>query len=478
MSRNRGGIPEGGARPPCIGARPPAGFRRRGPGPRHNWPVPRPIVALIGRPNTGKSTLFNRLIGWRKAIVDRQPGLTRDRLYGVAEWRGREVTVVDTAGLDLDPEDASRAAVERQTRMAIEEAQVIVFLLDARQGVTAIDRDIADMLRRSGRPVVVAANKVDDPRQPYLRHEVLELGFPDPVMMSGHHGIGVDDLLDAMLARLPPAEEEEPGEEATARLAIMGRPNVGKSSLLNQLLGDERSLVSEVPGTTRDPVDTELVFDGLPVVLIDTAGMRRRAAARDRLEQFSLLRGIRAMERADAVLLVLDASTGVLAQDQHVASYALEAGKGLVLVVNKIDLVEGPERRQADWEKRLRAEFKFVRHAPVVTISALTGRGVEKVLPTALEVIGQRRTRIPTNELNRVLRELFLERPPPSFKGRRLALRYATQAGSETPTIVLFVNDVGLLHFGYRRYLENRLRERFGFAGNPLRIVLRPAHAK
>jgi GTPase len=440
--------------------------------------VPRPIVALIGRPNTGKSTLFNRLIGWRKAIVDRQPGLTRDRLYGVAEWRGREVTVVDTAGLDLDPEDASRAAVERQTRMAIEEAQVIVFLLDARQGVTAIDRDIADMLRRSGRPVVVAANKVDDPRQPYLRHEVLELGFPDPVMMSGHHGIGVDDLLDAVLARLPPAEEEEPGEEATARLAIMGRPNVGKSSLLNQLLGDERSLVSEVPGTTRDPVDTELVFDGLPVVLIDTAGMRRRAAARDRLEQFSLLRGIRAMERADAVLLVLDASTGVLAQDQHVASYALEAGKGLVLVVNKIDLVEGPERRQADWEKRLRAEFKFVRHAPVVTISALTGRGVEKVLPTALEVIGQRRTRIPTNELNRVLRELFLERPPPSFKGRRLALRYATQAGSETPTIVLFVNDVGLLHFGYRRYLENRLRERFGFAGNPLRIVLRPAHAK
>jgi GTPase len=440
--------------------------------------VPRPIVALIGRPNTGKSTLFNRLIGWRKAIVDRQPGLTRDRLYGVAEWRGREMTVVDTAGLDLDPLDASRAAIERQTRMAIEEAQVIVFLLDARQGVTAIDRDIADMLRRSGRPVVVAANKVDDPRQPYLRHEVLELGFPDPVMISGHHGIGVDDLLDAVLADLPPPEAEELGEEATARLAIMGRPNVGKSSLLNQLLGDERSLVSEVPGTTRDPVDTELVFDGLPVVLIDTAGMRRRAAARDRLEQFSLLRGIRAMERADAVLLVLDASTGVLAQDQHVASYALEAGKGLVLVVNKIDLVEGPERRQADWEKRLRAEFKFVRHAPVVTISALTGQGVGKVLPTALEVVGQRRTRIPTNELNRVLRELFLERPPPSFKGRRLALRYATQAGSETPTIVLFVNDVGLLHFGYRRYLENRLRERFGFAGNPLRIVLRPAHEK
>jgi GTP-binding protein len=439
--------------------------------------VARPIVALIGRPNTGKSTLFNRLIGQRKAIVDRQPGLTRDRLYGVAEWRGREMTVVDTAGLDLDPGDESQAAIEGQTRVAISEAQVIVFLLDAREGVTAIDRDIAQMLRRSGRQVVVAANKVDDPRQAYLRHEVLELGFRDPVVMSGHHGIGVDDLLDAVLAQLPPPDDEtEPGEEAAARLAIMGRPNVGKSSLLNQLLGDERSLVSATPGTTRDPVDTELVFDGLPVVLVDTAGIRRRAAARDRLEHFSLLRGIRAMERADAVLLVLDASTGVLAQDQHVASYALEAGKGLVLVVNKVDLVDAPQRRAAEWEKRLRAEFRFVRHAPVVTCSALTGQGVSRVLPTALEVVGQRRTRIPTNELNRMLREVFLEKPPPSYKGKRLTLRYATQAASETPTIVLFVNDVQLLHFGYRRYLENRLRERFGFAGNPMRIVLRPSH--
>ena len=444
--------------------------------PTHNWRVSRPIVAIVGRPNTGKSTLFNRLIGWRKAIVDRQPGLTRDRLYGVAEWRGREVTVVDTAGLDLNPDDASRAAIERQTRLAIEEANVIVFLLDAREGVTPIDRDIAEMLRRSRRPVVVAANKVDDPRQAYLRHEVLELGFADPVVMSGQHGIGVDDLLDAVMGLLPPPEEVSEGEEAAARLAIMGRQNVGKSSLLNQLLGDERALVAATPGTTRDPVDTELIFDGLPVVLIDTAGIRRRSAARDRLEHFSLLRGIKAMERADAVLLVLDASTGVLAQDQHVASYALEAGKGLVLVVNKIDLVEGPQRQLSGWEKKLRTEFRFVRHAPVITISALTGQGVERVLPTALEVVGQRRTRVPTNELNRLLREAFQARPPPSFKGRRLVLRYATQAGSETPTIVLFVNNVNLLHFGYRRYLENRLRERFGFAGNPLRIVLRPSH--
>ena len=437
----------------------------------------RPILALVGRPNTGKSTLFNRLVGWRKAIVDREPGLTRDRLYGVTEWRGRELTVVDTAGLDLSegPGDGSRTKIETQTRIAVEEAQVIVFMLDAREGLTAVDRDIANLLRRSAAPVVVAANKADDPRQEDFRHELLELGFPEVVPVSGQHGIGVDDLLDAVWQLLPPPEETPVEEEAAARLAIMGRPNVGKSSLLNRLLGDERSLVSEEPGTTRDPVDTVMAFDGLPVVLVDTAGIRRRAAARDRLERFSLLRGIRAMERADAVLLVLDATNGVLTQDQHVASYALEAGRGLVLVVNKVDLLERPERRAALWQRKLASEFRFVAHAPVVMVSAVTGEGVGEVLPAALEVVGQRRIRIPTNELNRLLREAFLERPPPSFKGKRLALKYATQAASDTPTIVLFVNDVNLMHFGYRRYLENRIRRQYGFAGNPMRIVLRAA---
>src|SRR5437868_10710947 len=236
----------------------------------------RPILALVGRPNTGKSTLFNRMIGWRKAIVDREPGLTRDRLYGVAEWRGRELTVVDTAGLELAAEDSSTSAIEAQTRVAIEEAQVIVFLLDVREGVSAVDRDIASMLRRSGRPVVLAANKADDPQASYLSHEVYELGFPEVVRLSGQHGIGVDDLLDSILERLPAAEETEAGEELAARIAIMGRPNVGKSSLLNQLLGDERAVVGEMPGTTRDPVDTELLFDGLPVRLVDTAGIRRK----------------------------------------------------------------------------------------------------------------------------------------------------------------------------------------------------------
>src|SRR5438067_956862 len=345
--------------------------------------------------------------------------------------------------------------------------------------MSPLDRDIALMLRRSGRPVVVGANKADHPGQEHFLHEIHELGFADPVLVSAQHGIGVDDLLDRVLELLPPPEPEAmPEEEETARLAIMGRPNVGKSSLLNALLGDERALVSELPGTTRDPIDTSLLFDGLPVVLVDTAGIRRKSSARDRLERFSLLRGIKAMERSDAVLLILDASEGVLSQDQHVAGYALEAGKGVVLVVNKIDLVEPDLRRAAAWRDGLSRAFKFAPDPPVVTCSARTGEGIARILPAALEVVGQRRLRVPTNELNRVLREAFMLRPPPSFRGKRLSLNFATQASSETPTFVLFVNDVTLLHFSYRRYLENRLRERFGFAGNPIRIVLRSSRQK
>jgi len=436
--------------------------------------VSRPIVAIVGRPNVGKSTLFNRIIGWRKAIVDAQSGLTRDRLYGVAEWRGREFTVVDTAGLDLDTaKDASRAAIEAQTRVAIEQADVIVLLLDVREGLTPIDRDIAGMLRRSNRRVLVAANKADSPNERHFAHEITELGFEEPGLISAQHGLGIGDFLDRVLEALPDAEEQPEGDTKADRLAIMGRPNVGKSSLLNALLGDERALVSPLPGTTRDPVDTELVFDGVPVVLIDTAGIRRKSSARDRLERYSLLRGIHAMERADAALLVLDASTGVMAQDQHVAGYALEAGKGLVIVVNKIDLVEPAQRKVAYWRGVLTRSFKFAPFAPIVTVSAKTKEGIESVIPAALEVVGQRRVKIPPNELNKVLRQAFTEHPPPSFKGRRLRLGYATQAASETPTVVMFVNDIGLLHFSYRRYLEKAIRERFGLAGNPLKLVLR-----
>jgi GTPase len=436
--------------------------------------VTRPIVAVVGRPNVGKSTLFNRILGWRKAIVDAEAGLTRDRLYGVAEWRGREFTVIDTAGLDLETaKDPSREAIAAQTKVAIDQAQTIVLMLDARQGLTPIDREIAQMLRRARTKVIVVANKADSPTERHFAHEILELGFDNPSLISAQHGIGVGDLLDRVVESLPEPGPEAPPELAADRLAIMGRPNVGKSSLLNALLGDERALVSPTPGTTRDPVDTELEFEGMPVVLIDTAGIRRKSAHRDRLERYSLLRGIHAMERADAVLLVLDASAGVLAQDQHVAGYALEAGKGLMIVVNKIDLVEPLERKPAHWRLLLTRDFKFAPFAPVVTVSAKTKEGIGSVIPAALEVVGQRRIKMPPNELNRVLREAFLEHPPPSFKGRRLKLGFATQAGTEAPTVVLFVNDTGLLHFSYRRYLEHKIRDRFGLGGNPLKLVLR-----
>jgi len=409
------------------------------------------------------------MIGWRKAIVDAQSGLTRDRLYGVAEWRGREFTVVDTAGLDLDTaKDASRAAIEAQTQIAIDQADVIVLLLDVRRGLTPIDRDIAQLLRKSRRRVIVAANKADSPNERHFAHEISELGFDESALISAQHGLGVGELLDRVLESLPAPEPASPSEEKADRLAIMGRPNVGKSSLLNALLGDERALVSPTPGTTRDPIDTELVFDGVPVVLIDTAGIRRKSSSRDRLERYSLLRGIHAMERSDVVLLVIEAPTGVLAQDQHVAGYALEAGKGLVIVVNKIDLVE-PAMRQP---------FKFASFAPVVTVSAKTREGIGSIMPAALEVVGQRRIKMPPNELNRVLRDAFLEHPPPSYKGRRLKVTYATQASGESPTVVLFVNDTGLLHFSYRRYLEKKVRERFGLAGNPLKLVLRSEESR
>jgi GTP-binding protein len=441
--------------------------------------VPRPIVAIVGRPNVGKSTLFNRILGWRKAIVDPQSGLTRDRLYGVAEWSGREFTVVDTAGLDLDSaKDSSQAAIEAQTKVAIDQADVIVLLLDVRQGLTPVDREIAQLLRRSRRSVIVAANKADSPSERHFAHEILELGFEEPSLLSAQHGLGVGDFLDRVLEALPPPELEGPAEEKADRLAIMGRPNVGKSSLLNALLGDERALVSPVPGTTRDPIDTELVFDGIPIVLIDTAGIRRKSSNRDQIERYSLMRGIHAMERADAVLLVIDASAGVLAQDQHVAGYALEAGKGLVIVVNKIDLVEPVMRKEAHWRKELAKDFKFAPFAPIVAMSAKTKEGIGALIPAALEVVGQRRIKMPPNELNRVLRDAFLEHPPPSYKGRRLKLGYGTQAGTETPTVVIFVNDTGLLHFSYRRYLEKKIRDRFGLFGNPLKLVLRAGGEK
>ncbi|MHB8572400.1 MAG: ribosome biogenesis GTPase Der [Candidatus Dormibacteria bacterium] len=434
-----------------------------------------PLVAIVGRPNVGKSTLFNRIIGRRQALVDPEAGLTRDRLFGHAEWRGRTFILVDTAGLTPGLPDGPgdlTAQIEVQTAAAIEEADLIVFLCDVRAGLTAVDRDVATRLRRSRQPVILAGNKAESPKDSYLGHELLELGFDGALFVSALKGVGVDDLLDRVLEQIPAGDAAD-DVNADVRVAIMGRPNVGKSSLLNRIAGSERVVVSEVPGTTRDPIDTLVAHGGRSVLLVDTAGIRRRGVVQTRVEKYSLLRGLKAMERSDVVLLMMDAHQGVTAQDRHVAGYAAEAGKGVVLLLNKWDLLEGEAKIPDSWRRLMAREFDFLAHTTWVPVSAKTGRGVDRALDEALKVSDERRRRIPTRQLMAALEEAMGDHPPPSFRGKRLEVRFATQAAGLPPTFVLFVNDDGLLHFSYRRFLENRLRERFGFDGTPVRLVLR-----
>ena len=446
--------------------------------------VPQGIVAIVGRPNVGKSTLFNRLTGTRRAIVDEMAGLTRDRLYGVVEWRDRMFTVIDTAGLDPRPprdvvEDVAALVrgTQAQARMAIEEADVVVFMVDVRDGVTALDHEIAAMLRRGGRPVVLVGNKADSDRDPYFSHELHVLGFGEPLLISALQGKETGELLDAVLAQLP--SQPRRGEGAASdtgvetRVAIIGRPNTGKSSLVNALVGEERALVSPVAGTTRDTVDTVVPFDDGAIRLVDTAGIRRRGVVESDVERYSLLRTLRALQRADVAVLVIDASQGVVAQDRHVAGYAAEAGAGLIVAANKWDLVPQEDRANPAFLRVISSAFEFVPGAPVVTLSATEGRNVARVLPTAVDVAAARATRIATGALNALVRDAVSEHPPRSQRGRRLKILYATQARSTVPTIVLFVNDPELLHIAYRRYLENRIRAVYGFAGVRLRIVPR-----
>jgi GTP-binding protein len=448
--------------------------------------APSGIVAIVGRPNVGKSTLFNRLTGQRLAIVDEMEGLTRDRLYGVAEWRGRRFTVVDTAGLDPRPSARDPGAAElargtqEQARMAIAEADICVFMVDVRAGVTGVDEDVAAVLRAGRRPVILAGNKADSPVDPYFAHELHRLGLGEPHLISALSGTDTGELLDEVVRRLPRAPEDgedgaDPGDEL--RVAIVGRPNVGKSSLLNALVGEERALVSSIPGTTRDAVDTLVRHRGAPVRLVDTAGIRRRGVVSSDVEHYSLLRAIRALERSDVALAVVDASEGVVAQDRHIAGYAADAGKGLVVVANKWDLVPQEVRADPGTLKAIGAAFDFVPGVPVLTVSALQGRNLARVLDTAREVANARATRVPTPALNDLLQSALAERPPPVRRGRRLRVYFATQARSATPTFVLFVNDPELLHFSYQRYMENRIRAVFGFAGVRLRVVAR-GHAE
>jgi len=448
----------------------------------------KPIVALVGRPNVGKSTLFNRLVGQRKAIVEDLAGTTRDRLYGDADWGGRDFIVVDTGGLDLNPTPpqegqagfqagaASRLFLQEirlQAQIAMNEAEVIVFLVDGDAGITPADQDVAELLRRTDKPVVLAVNKADNKQRRDEAVEFYALGLDsDPIPVSALHGTGTGDLLDAIVESLPLVAEEEEDDDSI-KIAILGRPNVGKSSLVNKLLGEERVIVSSVPGTTRDAIDTRIEYEDEEVVLIDTAGIRRRGKIEPGVEKHSFLRTIKAVGRADVCLLLLDAGELITAQDAHIAGYILEESKSVVVVVNKWDTVEKDTYTINEYTGRVRTALKFMDYVPVLFISAKTGQRVNKVLATALEVYDNSLRRIPTGEINRLLREAVAAHPPKGTHRHRLKFLYATQVGVNPPTFVFFVNDSSLVHFSYQRYLENRIRERYGFGGTPLRLIFR-----
>jgi GTP-binding protein len=450
--------------------------------------MPKPIVALVGRPNVGKSTLFNRLAGERLAIVDETPGTTRDRLYADAEWAGADFTVVDTGGIEFGTEDGWLVSntevsplsiaspqyirqIRAQAQVAIDEADVIVFLVDAQDGLTSTDEEVAEILRRTRKPVLLTANKADNAA---LRQHALEfysLGLGDVYPISALHGTGTGDLLDQAVAAFP--REEEAEEIEALKIAIVGRPNVGKSSLLNKLLGEERAIVSPIPGTTRDAIDTFLEWEGTPVVLIDTAGIRRRGRIERGIEKYSVLRALRAINRADVVLLLIDATEGVTAQDAHIAGYILEESKSVVVVVNKWDAIEKDTYTMIEYTKQMRSDLRFLDYVPVLFISALTGKRVHQVIPIVLQVQQERLARIPTAELNRIVRDAVYRHRPPSKWGKRLKFFYATQAAVDPPTFVFFINDRRLVHFTYERYVENQLRARYPFTGTPLRLTFR-----
>lgn len=432
--------------------------------------MPKPIVAIVGRPNVGKSALFNRIIGQRLAIVESEPGVTRDRIYAEAEWLGRRFILVDTGGIEERPTAELSRATRQQAEEAMREADLILFTVDVQAGLTADDWAVAELLRRAERPVLLVANKADNERLALAAAEFFALGLSAPIPVSAEHGRNVGDLLDAVVARLPAAADDARRADEIA-VAVIGRPNVGKSSLVNRLVGKERMIVSDVPGTTRDAVDTLLEYEGTTFRLIDTAGLRRRARIESSVEHYSALRAVRAAERSDVCLVVLDAVDGVTEQDARVAGIPHEAGKGVVLVVNKWDLVEKDGRTMQEYEERIRKELAYLQYAPILFVSARTGQRVHQLLETARTVAENASIRVPTGRLNEVLQEAMHLHQPPSDKGQRLRIFFATQVGVQPPHFVLFMNDPNLFHFSYRRYLESRLREAFGFTGTPIVIT-------
>lgn len=442
----------------------------------------KPLVALVGRPNAGKSTLFNRIVGRRLAVVSDVPGTTRDRLYADSEWAGSVFTVVDTGGIEVtegwqtEPlsEDSVLflPAIRTQAAIAIQDADVIVQVVDGRAGITAADQEVADILRQTKKPVIIAANKLESINKRDEAYEFYELALGEVFAVSALHGSGTGDLLDAITEAIPFVPEEDEDDD-TIKIAILGKPNAGKSTLLNKLIGEERVIVSPIAGTTRDAIDTKLIFEGQEFTLIDTAGIRRPGKIDPGVEKYSVLRAIKALSRADIALLLIDAEEGITAQDTHIAGMLTEENSGVIVLVNKWDAVVKDSFTIYDYEKELREALKFIPYAPILFISAKTGKRVEKILPKAIEVQETRHQRIPTSELNKWMRDVITVHPPPSHNGLRVKFFYTTQVTTAPPTFVMFVNKPEWVHFSYQRYLENRLREEYPFEGSPMRLVFR-----
>ena len=434
----------------------------------------KPIVAIVGRPNVGKSTLFNIFANSRISIVEDTPGVTRDRLYATAEWLDHEFMMVDTGGIEIMNADAIAVSIRQQAQIAIKEADVILFVCDARAGITTEDADVARLLRQSKKPIVLAVNKADSPKQEMNTFEFYNLGIGDPIAVSASNHLGLGDLLDDVVAKFP--SDKMAGdleEEDEIKVALIGRPNVGKSSIFNALVGEERSIVSDVAGTTRDAIDTPVVRNGQKYLFIDTAGMRRKAKVDEPIEKYSVMRSLRAVDRSDVVLMVFDAVEGVTEQDKRIVGYAHEAGKAVILVVNKWDLYEKDNSSTLRYTETLRKELVFLQYAPVVFVSAVTKQRIHRLPEVISYVAEQNAMRIATSILNQVIEDAVAINPPPTEKGKRLKILYVTQVKIKPPTFVIFVNEPEIMHFSYQRYLENKLREAFGFEGTPIQMIIR-----
>jgi len=432
----------------------------------------KPVVAIVGRPNVGKSTLFNRIAGKRISIVEDVPGVTRDRIYAEAEWLGRTFIMIDTGGLEPYSEDIIMQQMRRQAEVAIETANVIIFVVDGQEGVTATDHEVANMLRKTNKKVILACNKIDSPKYKDNIYEFYNLGIGEPIGISAGQALGLGDLLDEVVSGFPDEGEEE-YDDFTIKVALVGRPNVGKSSIINKILGEERVIVSNIPGTTRDAIDTPFEADGQKYVLIDTAGMRKRGKIYESIERYSVIRSLTAIERSDVSILVIDGETGVTEQDSKIAGYMHEQGRAAIIVVNKWDLVEKDDKTMNRYKEKIEKELSFMSYAPIMFVSALTGQRIPKILEMVDFVSNQHAMRIQTGLLNDVINEAVLMNQPMVSGGRRLNILYSTQVSVKPPTFAIFVNDPELMHFSYERYLENQIRKAFGFQGTPIRFLIK-----